>query len=114
VAVAPALTFVVTPLTGVALFRWATGPLRSSFGDVLVIVCMIAGLAAIRVGSARARLVGVGVFAVAVECFQGLCLISPDAPWWLLITLGSTFDPWDFAAYATGLLVAAGCERAWR
>ena len=112
--VAPAVLFVSTLVAGVALFRWATGPLRSTFGDALVIVCMVAGLAAVRVGSARGRVVGVGVFSVFVECFQGLHLVPQDAPWWLLITVGSTFDPWDFLAYAAGLLVATLAEWAWR
>lgn len=74
---------------------------------------LVACLAAVRVGSPRSRLVGVGLVAVGTELFQGLHLVGPESHWLLHLTLGSTFDPWDLLAYALGLGVAAAAERAW-
>jgi hypothetical protein len=111
-AVAAAVS-VSTLLVGLALFRWAHGPVRGLLGDVLVIVFLVAGLAAAGLGTARSRLVAVGVVALGTELFQGLHLVPRDAPWWVHLTVGSTFDPVDFAAYAVGLALAALAERSW-
>ena len=94
------------------LFVAARGPLRSLFGDVVVVVFLVAALAAVRLGSQRARLVGVGGFALGVELLQSLRLVGPDAHWLLHLTVGSTADPLDVLAYALGLGLAAGAE-AW-
>ena len=102
-----------TLLLGLALFRWAHGPVRGLLGDVLVVVFLVAGLAATGLGTARARLVAVGVVALGTELFQGLHLVPRDAPRWVHLTVGSTFDPADFAAYAVGLALAAVAERSW-
>jgi hypothetical protein len=110
----PLLVALAALAAGVLLFVAATGIVRTHFGDVLVILFLVASLAAAGVGGPRGRLAGVGLFACAVECFQGLGLVAPDGPWWLRITLGSTFDPRDFLAYALGLGVAAIAEWAWR
>lgn len=80
---------------------------------MLIVVLMVAGLAAINLGTPRQRLLGVGLFAVGTECFQGLGLVGPDAHWLLHLTVGSTFDPLDLLAYALGLGIAAGLERSW-
>ncbi len=112
-AVVPAVTSVVVLAGGLALFKWGHGTLRGFGGDVLIVVLMVAGLAALRLGTARQRLVGVGIFAVGTELFQGLGLVGKDSHWLLHLTLGSTFDPWDLVAYALGLGVAAVLERAW-
>jgi hypothetical protein len=97
-----------------ALFLVATGPLRSFFGDIVVVVFLVAVLAAARVGSPRARLLGVGLFAVGVELWQGLDLVRPGTHWLLDLTVGSTWDPFDLLAYGIGLLAAAGAERWYR
>jgi hypothetical protein len=94
-----------------ALFVAATGPLRSFFGDVVVVVFLVAVLAAVRVGSPRGRLLGVGLFAVGVELWQGLDLVRPGTHWLLDLTVGSTADPLDLLAYGLGVLAAAGAER---
>lgn len=95
---------------GLFLFRFVHGPVRSWFGDVLVIVLLAACLAAAGVPRASWRLGLVGLVALGTEGFQGLGLVPRDAHWLLHLTLGSTFDPWDFLAYAVGLGVAAGIE----
>ncbi|MEQ1565757.1 MAG: DUF2809 domain-containing protein [Myxococcota bacterium] len=98
---------------GIALFLWARGPVRGALGDVLVVVFLVASLAAVGVGSARSRLLGVGALAVGLESLQGLHLVGPDAPWIAHLVLGSTFDPLDLLAYLGGSIVAAGLERWW-
>lgn len=80
---------------------------------MLIVILMVSCLAAIDLGTPRRRLLGVGCFAVGTECFQGLGLVGPDAHWLLHLTVGSTFDPLDLLAYALGLVLAAGLERAW-
>ena len=95
------------------LFWLATGTLRSFFGDIVVVVFLVSTLAAFRIGSATGRLVGVGLFALGVEAWQGLGWISPDAHPLLQLTVGSTADPLDLVAYALGLGVAALAERAY-
>lgn len=97
-----------------ALFVAATGPLRSFFGDVVVVVFLVAALASVGLGSPRGRVLGVGLFAVGIELSQGLDLVGPDAHWLLHLTVGSTLDPLDLLAYGLGLLLAAGLERWYR
>jgi hypothetical protein len=95
------------------LFWCATGALRSFVGDVVVVVLLVSALAAVRIGSATGRLVGVGLFAFGVEAWQGLGWVSADAHSLLQLTVGSTADPLDLVAYALGLGVAALAERAY-
>jgi hypothetical protein len=94
-----------------ALFVWARGPLRSFFGDVVVVVFLVAVLAAVRAGGPWGRVLGVGLFAVGVELWQGLGLVAPGAHWLLDLTVGSTSDPLDVLAYALGALAALALER---
>lgn len=98
-------------LTVFGLFVAASGPLRSFFGDVVIVVFLVSAVAAVGVGTTRSRLIGVGVFAVLVEALQGLHLVGPDAHWLLHLTVGSTADPLDLLAYGLGLVVAAAAER---
>lgn len=100
--------------TGLALFYGVRGPVRGAISDVLIIVFLDACLAAVRIGTPTARLVGVGVIAVVAECVQALHLVGPDAPAILHLTVGATFDPYDFGWYAVGLGIATGLERRWR
>ncbi|MEQ1565694.1 MAG: DUF2809 domain-containing protein [Myxococcota bacterium] len=95
------------------LFVAARGPLRSFFGDVVIVVFLVAALATVRLGGARARLAGVAVVSVGAELVQGLGWVGPGSHWLLHLTLGSTADPLDLVAYALGLVAAAGFERAW-
>ncbi|MCB9553808.1 MAG: DUF2809 domain-containing protein [Myxococcales bacterium] len=83
-------------------------PLRHTGGDVAAgaLVYALVGLARPRAATlARAALAF--VIAAAVECAQLLALVGPDAPRWLHLTLGSTFDPADLVAYALGIGLAA-------
>jgi Protein of unknown function (DUF2809) len=98
---------------GLVLFVGAHGFFRGFAGDIGVVVFLVACLAAVRVGTPRARLVGVGLVALGTEAFQGLHLVGPESHWLLHLTLGSTFDPWDLLAYALGLIAAVFAERAW-
>jgi hypothetical protein len=104
---------IVTLAAGLALFKWGTGPVRGTGGDVGVIVFGVAGLAAVGLGSPRTRLLALGIAGVGAELLQALRLVGPDAPWFLPLTLGSTFDPLDLLAYAVGIVIAAGLERWW-
>ena len=93
------------------LFVAATGPLRSFFGDVVVVVFLVASLASVGLGTPRSRVLGVSMFALGVELLQGLDLVGPDAHWLLHLTVGSTTDPLDLLAYALGALASLGAER---
>jgi hypothetical protein len=110
----PALGVAVGSAAAVLVLFWcATGPLRSFVGDVVVVVLLVSALAAVRIGSTTGRLVGVGLFALGVEAWQGLAWVSADAHPLLQLTVGSTADPLDLVAYALGLGVAALAERAY-
>ena len=110
----PALGVAAGSAAAVLVLFWcATGTLRSFVGDVVVIVLLVSALAAVRIGSATGRLVGVGLFAFGVEAWQGLGWGSADAHPLLQLTVGSTADPLDLVAYALGLGVAALAERAY-
>ena len=110
--------FVVTLLAlaagiGVLVYRGpGVGWVRGYLGDIAIIVFLVAGFASVGIGSPRGRLVGVGAFALAVELWQGLGIVAPDAPFLVHLTVGSTFDPVDLAFYGVGLLVAAAAQRA--
>lgn len=102
---------ITTLLAGIALALYGTGPLRGLGGDVGVVVLGVAGLAAVRLGTPARRVGGMLALAVAVEAFQGLELVGPDAHWLLHMTIGSTFDPLDLVAYAAGGALAGLGER---
>jgi len=95
------------------IFIGVRGWIRSFGGDILVVIFLVACLASIPVGRPRSRLIGVGAFAVSVECFQGLGWVTRDAHWLAHLILGSTFDPVDLVAYGIGLAMAAACEHWW-
>lgn len=100
-------------LACLAIFLWATGPVRTHGGDILVVVLLVAALAGLGVGRPATRLGGVGLLSMGVEAAQGLKLVGRDAHPLLHATLGSTFDPVDLGMYALGLALAALLERAW-
>jgi hypothetical protein len=102
-----------TLAAGLALFVAASGPLRGLFGDVLVILAGVALMAAVRVGTARVRVLGMFALGLAAEGFQALDLVGPDSHWLLHLTVGSTADPVDVLAYAVGAGVAWVAERGW-
>ena len=110
----PALTAAVVLLLGLLLFRYTTGAVRGLLGDVLVIVFLDACLAATGLGRSWMRLLLVAVIAVGTEALQRLQLVEPGSHWLLHLTIGSTYDPLDFAAYAIGLVAAANLEWAWQ
>ena len=99
---------------GLTLFVAARGPVRGLLGDVLVVVFLVGCLAVWPLWTARVRLAAVGALALGTEAFQATGWVPRDAPWWIHLTVGSTFDPLDFGAYAVGLVAAAACERWWR
>ena len=95
------------------LFLFVKGPVRSWFGDLLVVILQVALLAAAGLGTARQRILGVGVLALSTELIQGLKLVGPGSHWLLHLVFGSTLDPLDLLAYALGLAVAVPLERWW-
>ena len=109
----PAIVASVLLLMGVLVFLYTTGMVRNWLGDVLVVVFLVAIPATFRLGRPIHRLLGVGLLSVGVECFQGLGWIPQNAHWIWRITIGTTFDPWDLAAYLLGLGVAALAEWWW-
>lgn len=84
------------------------GWVRGFAGDIVVVPFLVhlIGLALPR--HHVARIVGVGVLALGTELLQLAHLVGPDAPTWLHLTLGSTFDPWDLVGYALGMGAGAG------
>lgn len=105
-----ALVTALVGAAGLGLFWFVRGPVRSWFGDVLVIVFLVGAMASVGALRPWQRLAAIGALALGTEAFQGLGIVPKDAPWWVHLTVGATFDPWDFAAYAVGLGVAAGLE----
>jgi hypothetical protein len=85
-------------------------PLRAHGGDVVVIpfLCFAAGL--VTTASARARAAVVGGVAVVVELLQ-LSPWPPRGSTLAALTIGSTFDPIDLAAYVVGLGLTLLYER---
>jgi hypothetical protein len=112
----PRATVAVT-LGGAAFVLAYRGPgralIRGLGGDLLVVIFLVACLASIPWGSATRRVAAIAVFAVVTECSQLLGLVGPESPMVAHLLFGSTFDPYDLAAYAAGLAVAAGLERWW-
>ncbi|MFK7927365.1 MAG: DUF2809 domain-containing protein [Myxococcota bacterium] len=102
------LTFVFL-LGGVGVLLYA-GPgrvwVRGSLGDVLIVPFLVHGLGVLIPGYTRWRIAGVAIFALGAELLQLANLVAPDAPAWLHLTVGSTFDPWDLLGYTVGVGVA--------
>lgn len=80
---------------------------RGSLGDVMVVPFLVHALGLLWPAHHRARIVGVGLLALGVELLQLAELAGPHSPWWVHLTLGSTFDPWDLLGYGLGLVLAA-------
>lgn len=86
-------------------------PVRHTLGDVIVTPFLIFTLLAFS-GMGRGRaVIGVCVFAFAVEAAQLMKWTRPDDPWWVQITFGSTADPLDLLAYAVGCGLAYAVDR---
>lgn len=94
---------------GLAVVLYA-GPgrawVRGSLGDVLIVPFLVHLLGIAVPRSATWRIASVGVIALGAELLQLANLVAPDAPAWLHLTLGSTFDPWDLLGYSVGIGVA--------
>lgn len=94
---------------GIAVVLY-TGPgrvwVRGSVGDVLIVPFLVHGLGILVPRHAQWRIAAVGLFALGAELLQLAKLVAPDAPDWLHLTLGSTFDPWDLLGYSIGIGVA--------
>jgi len=82
--------------------------LRHTGGDVFAAALLYAliGLALARWRRTRRVTVALAI-AAAIEFAQLLALVGPDAPRWVHIVLGATFDPLDLLAYAAGIGLAA-------
>lgn len=85
--------------------------LRHTGGDVFAAALLYAlvGLALVRWTRTRRAALTLGI-AVAIEAAQALDLVAPDAPRWVHVLLGATFDPLDLLAYAVGVAVAAAID----
>jgi len=109
-----AVVATATLVAGLALFAYATGVVRGLFGDVLIVMLGVSGLASVRVGRPASRIGGVFGLGVLAEIVQALDLVGGDSHWLLHLTVGSTADPLDVVAYAVGAAVSVGLERVWR
>lgn len=87
--------------------------LRGTMGDVLVVPFLYFLWAAARPTPWHIRAIGTYSLAAAIEFFQLLELVDADSHILLQLTLGTTFDPWDFVAYAVGLGIGVGIEWTW-
>ncbi len=89
------------------------GFFRGFAGDVLVVMFLYACLKALfpRLNPLPAA-AGVLGFALSVEFLQylGLPRCFDKRSYWLILTLGSTFDPMDIAAYALGAVLAGAVD----
>lgn len=94
-----------------------TGPgrglLRGHLGDVVVVPFLYFLWAVIRPDGRLVRGLGVIAISFTLEFLQLLDWVDADSPLLLQITLGTTFDPWDFVAYVIGLACAVVIERWW-
>jgi hypothetical protein len=109
----PRIVAVTSVALGLIIFVAATGWIRNLGGDILVVVAMVACLASVPVGTAWLRVTAVAVFSVGIESLQGLGWVDEHSHWFLHLTIGSTFDPQDLAAYEVGLGVALVGEWWW-
>lgn len=85
---------------------------RGHLGDVAIVALLYFSLAWWTPRRRALRAASVGALAACTELAQ---LVLPPMRRSLAIdlTVGRTFDPVDLAAYALGLAVAVGLERAW-
>lgn len=82
---------------------------RGSLGDVAAVAFIVGVFGWKTTWSLPGRLLIVGALASAVECAQ-LLPGAADQRWWVVLVVGSHFDPWDFAYYALGLAAGAALE----
>lgn len=101
-------------LAGLGIFVYR-GPgwvfLRYYVGDVVAVAFLYFGLSAVWNGTAAVRAGAVGAFALGIEFAQLLQLTPKDGSLLTEIVFGSSFDAWDLAAYAIGLVGAVAIER---
>lgn len=85
---------------------------RGHLGDVAIVALLYFALALWTANRRALRATAVGVVAASTELAQ---LVLPPMRRSIAIdlTVGRTFDPIDLAAYALGLALAIGVERAW-
>lgn len=85
--------------------------LRHTGGDVFAAALLYAlvGLALVRWTRMRRAALTLGI-AAAIEAAQAFDLVAPDAPRWVHVLLGATFDPLDLLAYAVGVGLAAAID----
>ena len=89
------------------------GFVRTFVGDVLVVVLLYFTVRGMLSLSSRATILGVFLFACAIELGQavhlirllGLGTIKPQHLTEARIVIGTSYDPLDFAAYALGALL---------
>lgn len=81
-------------------------PIRTVGGDVLA-GAMVYFLVSVAWATAPWRRLALSaVICLTVELIQLAGFVGPESPAWAHLIFGSTFDPYDLAAYAVGLLIA--------
>lgn len=112
-----AFLFIICTALGGVVLAW-DGPgrwlIRGAGGDVIAVVWLAALLQCTlrRWSMMRCALLATAV-AFALEAAQGLGWMPEDAPRWIRVALGATFDPFDLLAYAVGGLIAAAVGHAY-
>ena len=89
----------------VAIALWASGPLRTHGGDVLVVAWLYAGIRMVMMWSGAVSAVIVFLVALLIEVGQAADFVERiglQETAATQLTLGSTFDPIDLIAYALG------------
>lgn len=81
--------------------------LRHTGGDVFAAALLYALVGLALRWPRRRRVVLTLAIAGLVEAIQLTGLVGPDAPRWLHVVLGATFDPLDLLAYGVGVALAA-------
>lgn len=99
--------FVVSFVVLVGIAFGTTGWIRGSLGDLVVVIWVASGLACVGPGVGRPAICAALALALAtaLECGQLLGKVDADAPLWMHLVFGSTFDPLDLVHYALGALV---------
>ena len=108
--------FVVSFVVLVGIAFGTTGWIRGSLGDLVVVIWVASALASVGPGVGRpAVCAGLALtLATALECGQLLGKVDADAPLWMHLIFGSTFDPLDLVHYAIGAVAGWGILRALR
>ena len=104
--------FIASFVVLVVIAFGTTGWIRGSLGDLIVVIWVASALATVIRGR-PALCAGLALaLATALECGQLLGKVDADAPLWMHLVFGSTFDPLDLLHYAIGALVGWGILRA--